>query len=151
MVWPFKPRPPAEPCPPIGQYRIDTKIDDLEKFLPLSPEELVLLNPGVMFEEEQILHAPRAHFMDLQWDTILGIVHGEIYKISIQWTGPRDEVGTLERQIKVYCTKHYGKGENGTIWYASDGNIIVYGNNFGSEAILNVFVTSRKVRQFKRA
>jgi hypothetical protein len=89
--------------------------------------------------------------MDCQWDTVLGVVHGEIYKVAIQWTGPRAEVGRLQRQIKVECTKRYGKGEKWTIWDGADGNIIVYGNNFGSEAILTVTVTSSRVRQFKRA
>jgi hypothetical protein len=110
-----------------------------------------LLNPDISFEGEQILHAPDADFMDCQWDTVLGVVHGEIYKVAIQWTGPRAEVGRLQRQIKVECTKRYGKGEKWTIWDGADGNIIVYGNNFGSEAILTVTVTSSRVRQFKRA
>jgi hypothetical protein len=117
---------------------------------PLSQEELASLNAQVTFEGEQIFHAPAAFFMGLEWDTVLGVVHGEIYKILIQWTGPRAEVGTLERQIKVECTKRYGKGERWTIWDASDGNIIVHGSNLGSEAMLTVTVTSSRVRQFKR-
>lgn len=150
MVWPFRSRLPAEPCLSIGQYRIDERINDLERFSPLSAEEIVLLNPEVRFEGEQILHAPQAHFMDLQWNTILGVVNGKIYRISIQWTGPRAEVGKVHRQIVIYCTKNYGKGKSMSFWDASDGNVVLYGNNFGSEAMLNVFVTSRKVRQFTR-
>jgi hypothetical protein len=150
MFWPFKSRTTAEPCFQMGQYKIDTSIDPRDGFEPLSDEELALLNPDISFEGEQILHAPDAHFMDYPWGTVLGVVHGEIYKVAIQWTGPRAEVGRLERQIKVECKKRYGKGERLTVWDASDGNIIVYSNNFGSEAVLTVTVTSWRVRQFKR-
>jgi hypothetical protein len=150
MFWPFKSRSPAQPCLAIGQYSIGANVDAKAGFRPFSSEELVLLNPEMTFEGEQILHAPDAIFMDLRWDTVLGVVHGEIYKISIQWTGPRHEVGAIERQIKVQCTKLYGKGENMAVWDASDGNIIVDGSNLGSEAILTVTVTSSRVRRFKR-
>ncbi len=125
-------------------------IDGLQGLTPLSSEELVALNSTLQFEEEQIWHAPEAHFMDLQWDTILGTVRGSIYKIAIQWTGPRHQAGKACRDMLVYCTKHYGKGKNMMLWNGSDGNIVVDSVNVGSEGILNVFVTSRKVGQFKR-
>jgi hypothetical protein len=150
MAWPFRSHRRTEPCPAIGQYRIDMRIDDIKGFFSLSSEELVALNPEVKFEDEQILHAPDAEFMDLSWDTILGLVDGAIYKISIQLTGARAEVGRVQRQLIIYCTKHYGKGNNTTLWDCSDGNIVLYANNFGSQAMLNVFVTSAKVSQFKR-
>ena len=150
MFWPFKSRKPAEPCFQIGQYKIDTRIDLRGGFEPLSNEDIALLNPDISFEGEQILHAPDAHFMHCRWGTVLGVVHGEIYKIGVQWTGPQSEVGRLERQIKVECTKRYGKGESWRIWDCADGNIIVYANNLGSDAVLTVTVTSWRVRQFKR-
>jgi hypothetical protein len=154
MVWPFKSRSSTERCPPIGQYRIDTSINGLQGVTPLSAEELAALNPDVTFEKGQVVHAPQAHFMDLHWDTILGVVAGDIYKVSAQWTGPRAEVGKAARQLIVYCTKHYGKGKgtgkNMTLWDCSDGNVVLASNNFGDQAMLNVFVTSAKVRQYKR-
>ena len=150
MFWPFMSRSVAEPCPPIGQYRIDMTIDGLHGLTPLSPEELIALNSTLKFEDEQILHAPEANFMDLQWDTILGTVRGSIYKIAIQWIGPRDETGKVYRDMLIYCTKHYGKGKNMMQWNGSDGNIVVDSTNVGSEGILNVFVTSRRVGQFRR-
>ena len=87
MVWPFKSRSAAEPSFPIGQYRIDMPINGLEGLTPLSPEELVALNAAVQFKEEQIWHAPEAHFMGLKWDTILGTVRGSIYKIATSGRG----------------------------------------------------------------
>jgi len=150
MLWPFKSKSAAERCPTIGQYRIDMTIDGTEGLMPLSPEELVALNSTMAFEEEQIWHAPDAHFMDLQWDTILGTVRGSIYKIAIQLTGPRHETGTRYREMLIYCTKRYGRPKNMMLWKASDGNVVVDLTNAGSEGILNVFVTSRMVGQFKR-
>ena len=88
--------------------------------------------------------------MDLEWDTILGTVRGSIYKIAILWTGPRHQTGQVSLEMVVYCTRHYGKGKNMMLWKGSDGNIVVDSANIGSEGILNVFVTSRKVGNFKR-
>jgi len=106
----------------------------------------------MQFEGEEILHAPDADFMGLRWDTVLGTVDGAIYKIAIQWIGPRDQAGRAYRELAIYCTQHYGKGESGAmaLWDASDGNIVLDMTNVGEEAILNVFLTSRKVRQFRR-
>lgn len=152
MIWPFKKRPAPEPCFAVGQYRIDAKIDGLRDLTPLSPDELALLGREVAFEGEEIWRAPDVLFMAIHWNTILGTVEGEIYKISIQWTGPRHEVGTAYREIAVYCTKSYGEWKRGAmaLWVASDGNIVLDSANIGSEANLNLFVTSRKIRQFRR-
>jgi len=150
MLWPFKTRVVVEPCFPIGQYVIDTKIDGLQGLAPLSAAELVALNTAVQFQDEQIWHAPDADFMGLKWDTILGTVGGAIYKIAIQWTGPRHHVGKTYRDILIYCTKYYGKSKKGMLWDTSDGNIVVDSTNIGDKGVLNVFVTTRRVRQFKR-
>jgi hypothetical protein len=105
----------------------------------------------MQFEGGQIWHAPEAAFMDLKWDTILGTVHGAIYKISIQWTGPRHQAGKTYRELAIYCTKHYrNSAKSMALWDASDGNIILDITNIGAESILNAFVTSEKVRQFRR-
>ncbi len=150
MLWPFRKRPLPEPCFSVGQYRIDTAIDELEGLTPLLPTELMALNAAVHFEGERIWHAPEADFLEMKWDTILGTVRNTIYKIAIQWTGPRDQTGKAYRDVLIYCTKHYGNGHNHMVWDTSDGNIVVDSRNIGSLGILNVFVTSRKVRDFKR-
>jgi hypothetical protein len=149
MVWPFKSRRSTQPCPALGQYKIDTSIETIDEYTFLTEKELAAFGPRVKFEGEELVRVPDALFMELKWDTILGIVNGEIYKISIQWAGPRAEVGKIARQIKIYCTKHYGKGENMMVWNASDGNIVVDGHNFGSETVINIFLTSAKVSKFR--
>jgi hypothetical protein len=152
MPWPFKARPPLEPCFPIGQYKIDDTTDRLQGLSPLSPAELKALNTAVQFKGEQILHAPDADFVGLKWDTILGTVNDVVYKIAIQWTGPRAETGKIYVEILRYCTKLYGEGKTKklTLWDASDGNVVLDSTNVGPEGILNLFVTSRQVSQFRR-
>jgi hypothetical protein len=154
--WSSKSRESAEPCFSIGQYSIDTTIDALQDLTPLSPEEIVALNPGTRFNGEQIWHSPDAQFVGLQWNTILATVNRTIYKISIQWTGPRHQAGTACREISILCTKDYGKqedivfqGSDLTAWRASDGNISLQMVNMGPESLLIVTMTSRKVSQFK--
>ena len=152
ILWPFNKRLVQEPCFPVGQYRIDARIDGFRGLTPLSIDELAQLNRRVMFVGEQIWHAPDAQFMNMQWDTVLGTVENCIYKISAQWTGPRHEEGKAYREIAVYCTKNYGRRKSGelALWDASDGNIVLDSRNIGSDAILNLFLTSRKIRQFRR-
>jgi hypothetical protein len=150
MVWPFKSRRPTEPCPSLGQYKIDTSIETIDVYTFLTEKELAAFGPRVKFEGEELVRVPDALFMELKWDTILGIVNREIYKISIQWAGARAEVGRIERQFKIFCTKNYGKGRNMMVWDASDGNIVIDGHNIGSEAVINIFVTSAKVSNFKQ-
>jgi hypothetical protein len=149
-----KSRESAEPCFSIGQYSIDTTIDELHDLTPLSHEEIVALNPGARFDGEEIWHSPGAQFMGLRWDTILATVNRAIYKISIQWTGPRHQAGTACREITIYCTKNYGRqkdvdfqGSDLTVWHASDGNITLQMVNVGPESLLTVTVTSRKISQ----
>ena len=155
--WSSKSRESAEPCFSIGQYSIDTTIEELLDLTLLSPEEIVALNPGTMFDGEEIWHSPDTQFVGLQWNTILATVNRTIYKISIQWTGSRHEAGTACREITIHSTKNYGKqedivfqGSELTVWHASDGNITLQMVNMGPESLLTVTMTSRKVSQFKR-
>lgn len=157
MPWPFKSRKPVSPCLSVGQYNIDATIDGLPGLTLLSKEESSALNIEMTFEGQQLWHCPDAHFVDLQWTTILGTVNRTIFKISIQWEGPRHQAGTACREIAIYCTKHYGKqkdvtfqGRDLTVWDASNGNIVFDMVNLGSESLLNVTLTSRKVPSFKR-
>jgi hypothetical protein len=151
VIWPFKAQSPSVPTFSIGPYKVDMMVGELRGLFPLSVEELVALNTAVQFEGEQIWHAPEADFMDHKWDTILGTVNGRIYEIAIQRTGPRHQTGQAYREILTHCTRLYGRGKNSMLWDASDGNIVLDSANSGDQGILNVFVTSQKVRQFKRA
>ncbi len=131
-MWPFKSRKSAEPCCPVGQYGLGATIGGMERITHLSPVEVALLNPDITFEGEEIWNCPDAQFVGLNWRTIIGSVNRTIYKISIQWDGPRHQAGAACREIGIFCTKHYRRqqdihfeGRNLTVWDASDANIIL--------------------------
>jgi hypothetical protein len=156
-MWPFKSRKSAEPCPPVGQYRLGATIDDVERMTHLSPFEVAQLNPEITFEGEEIWNCPDSQFVGLNWRTIIGSVNRTIYKISIQWGGPLDQAGVACREIVIFCTKQHGKqkdihyeGRNLTVWDASDGNIVFDMATGKSEALLNLTFTSSDVAKFKR-
>ena len=146
----FKKRPAPEPCFQIGQYQIDMRIEGMEGLSPLSREELEALGSTVQFRGEEILHAPAARFMGVEWDTILGTVNERLYKIAVQWVGPRADVGRINRQIVIECTKRYGNGKNMAFWDTSDGNLVLQSANMGGHAMLSLFATSGKTRDFVR-
>lgn len=80
--------------------------------------------------------------MDLHWDTILGVVAGDNYKVSAQWTDPLAEVGKRRAVAHgvVYEALREGDGEEHDLWDCSHGNIVLASNNFGDRAMLKVFV-----------
>ena len=156
-MWPFKLRKSAEPCCPVGQYRLGATIDSMQQITHLSPLEVALLNPEITFEGEEIWNCADAKFVGLNWRTIIGSVNRTIYKVSIQWNGPRRQAGVPCREIAIFCTKHYGKqkdihfeGRNLTVWDASDANIVFDMATGKSEALLNLTFTSNDLAKFKR-
>lgn len=126
------------------------RIEGMEGLSPLSREELEALGSTVQFRGEEILHAPAARFMGVEWDTILGTVNERLYKIAVQWVGPRADVGRINRQIVIECTKRYGNGKNMAFWDTSDGNLVLQSANMGGHAMLSLFATSGKTRDFVR-
>jgi len=150
MPWFSKTQTSVNPCFSVGQYKIDARTDMLPDLKPLSPSELAALNTAVQFDGEQIFHAPGAEFMSLRWDAILGTVHNVIYKIALQWTGPRAQTGKTYVEILRHCTSLYGDAKKMTVWDASDGNIVLDSTNVGPTGVVNLFLTSRQVGSFKR-
>ena len=88
--------------------------------------------------------------MGVEWKTILGTVNGQIYKIAVQWMGPRADAGRINRQIVVECTRRYGNGKDMAFWDTANGNLVLQGANMGGQAMVNFFATSRKTRDFVR-
>jgi hypothetical protein len=149
-LWPFR-KEPHKPSFAIGRYRIDETVEAIEGQLrPLSAMESTALNKAFTFEGEEIWHAPTANFLDLTWNIMLGTVNKSIYKIVAEWTGPRHVAGAAIRQLTILCTKEYGRGTNYEAWDTSDGDILLRSTNIGDEAIMSLFMTSRKVRGFKQ-
>jgi hypothetical protein len=157
MLWPFTKRSVSYDTAelqitlPIGGYCVGDTVGHLESLLiRLSPAELIALNSKIQFVGEEIWHAPAAHFMSLEWDTILATVDRTIYKIAAQWTGPRAQAGKVHRELIVFCTKSYRQYKNQPVWDTRDGNVVIHSVNLGAQSSLNVFLTSHSVREFQR-
>ena len=148
MRWPFKKRFIPHPCFAVGAYRINTSIDGLPGLSPASLDTLTALDLDLTFKGEQVWHAPQAEFMDLQWETMLGTVNNEIYKVSIQYTGPSDKAGRAYGRLLPFLTRLYGNSKSMTAWDASDGNVVMLCGNIGPESIISIAITSARIRQF---
>jgi hypothetical protein len=150
----------SEPCLQMGKYRLDATINDIQGLRPVSPIEGAVLRQGLEFEGEQLFHAPPVQFMALEWEALLATVHGKIYKIAIQWSGPKTKAEELYRELLADCMARYG-GENRerfeaqppirVFWKTSNGNMVIDRIFLGSTGIVNVFATSCKVRDFRRS
>jgi hypothetical protein len=119
-------------------------------YYPLTDAELAAINPSIQFVGERILHAPDVEFMGTKWTTILGTVHGSIYKIAIQRTGVRSEAGALYMSLVRYCIQQYGESKDMVLWDTSNGNVVITNSNLGDAGTVNVFLTSRKVSEYQR-
>jgi hypothetical protein len=153
-MWPFtrKNARPSIDCFAFPPYTLDHAPPEPQKLRFLSEEELTQLDRGVVFVGEQVSRAPPASFEGLEWSVVLGLVDGIIYKISAQWSGARAEAGRAHRAVVIRCFKDYGSSKNISgveLWDARNGNVILQSQNFGSEAILVVTLTSSKVSQFQ--
>jgi hypothetical protein len=152
MFWPFKSK---MPCFAVSGYRLDAPISDLPGLVELSPVETAALNLTLQFEGERIFHAPPALFVGRSWDTILGTVDGQIYKIALQLAGlSKNDVGIPEREVLAYITRQQGRAPKSDspvlVWDAADGNIVFHDVRLESgEIFLNFFLTSRAIRSFQ--
>lgn len=153
-MWPFSSN-RLQPCFCLGNYRLDSNISCLSELTELSPEEFRSLNRTVQFEGERLYHAPPAEFLGQSWDTVLGTVHGRIYKIALQLTGlTRSNGGAMSRAVLVFVTKQQGRRPKSEgpvfFWDTADGNIVFHDAWLGNELVLNLFLTSGKIRNFQR-
>lgn len=153
MIWPFSRERRA--CFPVGPYRLNGSITALPGMIDLSAAELLALDSQVQFQGERILHAPSVNFLDHNWDTILGTVDNQIYKVALQISGlSRSDGGAITRSVLVYITKQQEKRPKSegpmSVWNAADGNIIFQDAWLGTEFVLNLFLTSSAVAGFHR-
>jgi hypothetical protein len=156
-MWPFKLKrkhssPLTNNCFAVGSYVLDQTPQEFTLLRFFSDAELALLDRDVVFVGERVAHAPSVNFEGLEWDVVLGLVGDIVYKISVQWTGPRAEAGRVARTLMIRCTTDYGSANSisgAQLWDARNGNIILQSQNFGGEAILVLSITSNAVATFQ--
>lgn len=146
-------KPEALPCFMVGPYALDAPPPSSIVLRPFSDLELNALGRDVTFVGELVAWAPNVQFEDIEWQVVLGLVNGVIYKISLQFTGARATVGHFNRYFMIRCNRDFVVGSNmggAQIWDAKNGNICTDGQNFGDKAVVTVTLTSNEVRNFRR-
>lgn len=103
------------------------------------------------FKDEKIFNARNIRFLNCEWNSIIGVTHGKIYKISlqIQLTGS-DQFEHLLVEVTDYFKQKYGQNlikNNIFIWDTDFGNVIVSGY-IQPFLIINISLTSNT--EFKK-
>lgn len=140
-------------CFPVGPYALDSRLPTTVQLRPFTEAELIALDRDVTFVGELVAWAPPVQFEDLEWNVVLGLVNGVIYKISLQFNGARAKVGHFHRYFAIRCNRDFSVGPNiggAQIWDAKNGNICVDGRNLGGEAIVTVTLTSNAIAGYPR-
>jgi hypothetical protein len=139
---------------PIGEYKLDTLVEGINGLLrEFSATEYAIM--GRQFEGEQNYNAPVVTFLGRPWKLTLGTVHGKIYKIAPYLElKNKQEANPIAMEILRYCTEHLGQSSSQKtglfIWDTTDGNVILQTAEAAEGLAINLFITSRAVRNFKR-
>lgn len=155
-MWPFKNKTqhfrPLNDCFAVGPYVLDQTPEESKLLRSFTDDELALLNRDIVFVGERVAHAPSVQFEGLEWNVVLGLVGDVVYKISLQWTGPRSEAGRFTRNFMIRCTRDYRPAESISgmyLWDARNGNLVLHTQNFGPEAIVTLAITSSAMSTFQ--
>ena len=137
----------------IGPYRLDMSIVGLEGLVEITPAEYKALPKT--FKGEKIFKAPDVSFLGFSWNMVLGVVGGNVYKISpsLMLQGKSQADGAAIK-VLAYCKSKLGdpaQQQTGSfMWYTSDGNVILQNLQTPLGFAINLFCTSRSVQSFKK-
>lgn len=151
MPWPFKSKPSGSAFA-VGGYKLGDPTDatGLAEF---SEMEYSIFERK--FRHEQNFHAAPVQFLGYSWNLILGSVAGQIYKIApyLEVENKLD-ANSVALAALNYCTLMLGKPSTKQtglfIWDTTDGNVILQTAKVGNSFGINLFITSRRVREFEQ-
>lgn len=152
MPWPFRAKNRTSSFP-VGTYKLDAPIDGVSGLVEFSFDEYRVF--GRVFEGEKDFHAPEVSFLDRPWKLMLGTVDGKIFKIApyLEFVS-KQEANPVAMATLQYCTQMLGKPSRPQVglfcWDTSDGNTILQTAETGEGLSINLFLTSRAVREFKK-
>jgi hypothetical protein len=138
---------------PVGEYKLDAQVPNLPNLKEFTRAEYSVL--GRPFEGETDYDAPPVIFLEYSWQLQLGTVKGKIYKIApyLRFTDKQD-ANAVAMTILTYCTGAFGKPTDQRtgffVWDTIDGNVILQTGEIADEFYVNLFLTSKSVRSFKR-
>jgi len=110
---------------------------------------------GRTLEDETNYHVGPEIFLGRTWNIDLGTVAGSGYKIAAYLEfGSKSEANPVAMETLLYCTERLGKSAEQRMgffaWDTVDGNVILQTAETAEGLAINLFQTSRAVRQFKR-
>jgi len=110
---------------------------------------------GRRFVGDRNYNAPAVMFLGRQWKLQLGTVHGKIYKIAPYiLVKEKKEANVVAMDTLRFCTEKLGKpSEQKTglfVWDTTDGNVVLQTAETAEGPAVNLFLTSKSVRKFKR-
>lgn len=138
---------------PIGPYKLDAPVEGLTGLTEFSAVEYAIIRQ--QFEGEKNYNGPPVMFLGRQWRLQLGTVHGKIYKIApyLEFKDKK-EANTVAVETLRYLTEKLGKPSDQRtglfVWDTSDGNVVLQTAEAAGGFAVNLFLTSRLVRNFKR-
>jgi hypothetical protein len=110
---------------------------------------------GRQFEGEINYNAPVLVFLGRPWKLMLGTVNGKVYKIAPYLElDNKQEANPIAMETLRYCTEHLGQpaaqNTGMFIWDTTDGNVVLQTAETAEGLEINLFITSRAVRNFKK-
>jgi hypothetical protein len=153
-MWPFKSKPaPQRPSFAVGPYRIDRPIGDTEALVELSAIEYGA--KGRNFQGEKIYNAPPVRFLGYTWKLMLGTVDGTIYKVAPYLElADKQQANLIANATLRYCTEQLGEPASQRAglfaWDTTDGNVSFQAAELTLGLAINLFITSRATRVFRR-
>ena len=85
---------------------------------------------------------------------MLGTVHGKVYKIAPYLElENKQEANSIAMETLQHCTEQLGQPffaeDRPIIWDTNDGNVVLQTAETSEGLAINLFITSRAVRNFK--
>jgi len=129
----------------IGDYALGRPVGDESRLTEVSGIEKFLLKRT--FSGEEIRKAPPARFMDVDWDVILAIVEGRIYKLSAQFSS--EEASFADKVLSGvinFCRAQFGEAvqhrmANAHRWATPFGSVMVDRHSVLGSQVINFHAT----------
>lgn len=141
-------------CFSIGAYKIDESVKGIGGLREFSADEYAIM--GRTFVGEECFNAPAIEFLGRTWNLMLGTVSGKVYRIAIFLElQSKQEANSIATTALQYCIAMLGKPASQITgmftWDTTDGNVLLQTAETVQGLGINLFVTSRTVRNYRRA
>ena len=132
----------------LGDYRLNMPLASLGDLRELTEEEYLHLPRQL--RGEAIYHAPPANFLGHDWDMMIGMVDGEVYKLgaSLEIDDLRLGVEVIQAAFKaseIQLGTPTEEKQGLFVWDTTDGNVILQTASIMGTVGVNIYATSRAI------